>query len=243
MEEIQNLVEYYDELFPITQEQKEFYKRIISKYKTPAKLLSMGCATGCFENYLSQQGCDVTGIESSPEMLRSASLKRRSQLMSVRFFQMKMGEAAKFLTKGFYDVIYSLNSRIIFSSDRDFLDKFFTDCRTILAPEGRVIIQLLNIEAFTGRPMVQLPCFQNVRVKLFTELWFQEDGSQTLVQNIETGNGKMLSVMQDEPVYIPGAMELQEAAKKAGFRKVSLFAGFDETPFTGKEESFIAVFS
>ncbi|MCR5217270.1 bifunctional 2-polyprenyl-6-hydroxyphenol methylase/3-demethylubiquinol 3-O-methyltransferase UbiG [Treponema sp.] len=243
MTQIQNLVEYYDELFSTTQEQKDFYKDLISTFKKPAKLLSLGCATGAFENYLSQQGCDVTGIESSPELLRSANLKRRNQLMSVRFFQMKLAEVNKFLTKSFYDIVYCHNSRLIFCAEKNALSVFYNDCKNVLSPGGAIVLHLVNIKALKGRPMSQLPSHQNVRVKLFTELWVHEDKSQTIVQNIETGNGKMLSVMEDQPVYIPSPEEVESEAKKTGFKKVSFYSDFNKSPFTGNEDYFIAVIS
>lgn len=243
MVQIQNLVEYYDELFLVKEEQKEFYNKIISTYKKPAKILSLGCATGVFENYLSLQGCDVTGIDSSQEFLKSANLKKRNQMLSVRFFQMDFFDVSKFLTKNFYDIVFCHNSRLAFASDKNVLSVFFSDCKKFLSPGGKIIIQLLNINAFPNRPMIQLPCCQNVRVKLFTELWIHENKRQSIVQNIETGNGKMLSVLEDYPVYIPTAKEVEECAKKMGFHKVTFYSDFNKSPFTGKEESFIALIS
>ena len=46
METIQNLVEYYDELFPVTQAQYDFYTGLMEEFQKPVKFLTIGCGTG-----------------------------------------------------------------------------------------------------------------------------------------------------------------------------------------------------
>lgn len=106
---IQNLIEYYDELFPVTGELKSFYNNLISQYESPVKFLRVECGTGMLESQLAREGHDVTGIESCQEILRSANLRRRTQLMAIRFFQMSYLDMTKFLGTGFYDVISCLD--------------------------------------------------------------------------------------------------------------------------------------
>ena len=89
MKSIKNLVEYYDELFPVSSLKKSFYSEFAKTYKTPVHFLSVDCGTGFLESSLAREGHDVTGIENVEELLQSANLRRRSQLMSIRFFQME----------------------------------------------------------------------------------------------------------------------------------------------------------
>ena len=88
MDFIQSVLEYYDELFPVTDAQKEFYEALTGLYASPAKILRIGCGTGLLEHTLARQGNDVTGIEASKQIINSANLRRRNQLMSIRFFLM-----------------------------------------------------------------------------------------------------------------------------------------------------------
>jgi len=99
MESIKNLVEYYDELYPVTLAQQTFYETLIQKYPHPAKLLSIGCGTGVLCHRLARNSVDVTGLETLRELLESANLKYRNQLMSVRYFQMSTLEMTHFLGK------------------------------------------------------------------------------------------------------------------------------------------------
>ena len=101
MESIQNLVEYYDELYPVTPETFSFYDSLIEDYPKPVKFLNVGCGTGVLEYRLSKSTTDVTGLETIKELLESASRKHRNQLMALRFFKMSTIEMVRFLGKGF----------------------------------------------------------------------------------------------------------------------------------------------
>ena len=112
MKFIQNLVEYYDELFKVSEAQKKLYTELCENFSSPVRFLRVFCGSGLFESSLSKQGHDVTGIENCDELLHMANLRRRNQLMSIRFFQMEAEDMTKFLGKNFYNVVSILNSRL-----------------------------------------------------------------------------------------------------------------------------------
>ena len=87
MDFLHNIIEYYDELYPVTEDQKKLYKDL-TKDLVPAKILRIGCATGGFEHWLAKEGHDVTGIETSKEMLETANRRRRMPNTAIRFFQL-----------------------------------------------------------------------------------------------------------------------------------------------------------
>lgn len=241
MEIIQNIIEYYDELNPVSETQKKFYSDLIKQYKEPAKLLRVDCGTGYFEHYLAKEGCDVTGIETSKEILRSANLRRRNQLMSVRFFEMSSLDMIRYLGKGFYNIISCLDNRIVYIHDQTLIRKFFYDCKELLAENGTLVLQLVNFKVFNTVPMVKLPVKESVRAKLFTEVWTKENGEKYLSQNVETGTGKVLPVVEDQHIYPIENEEIEKFAKEAGFKSVEFYADFDKSPFTGKEEQYVVV--
>ena len=150
MNAVQNVIEYYDELYPVTEIQKKFYSSQIDSYTKPVKLLRVGCGTGYLEHLLAREGHDVTGLETSKEMLESANLKRRNQLMSIRFFQMTTLEMTRFLGKGFYNIISCLNDRIIYIHDATLIRKFFFDCKQLLKEDGKLVEKTWKIGGMYG---------------------------------------------------------------------------------------------
>lgn len=243
MKMYQNIVEYYDELFPVTTEQKSFYHDEMKSLSSPAKILRIACGTGSFEHYLAKEGCDVTGIDNMNELLESASRKRRTQLMSLRFFQMTPREMNRFLGKGFYNIISLLDDRIIFINDSVLSRKLFIDCKELLAKNGKFIISLLNYEKYCATPQVDLPVRKSIRSALYSQLCTEHDGTKVLYQKLETGIGKLIPVTENVIVNPLTQSQIDTFAKEAGFKKRTYFADFNRTPFTKDSDTLIAVLS
>lgn len=242
MESIKNVVEYYDELYPISNEQKSFYTELASKYKIPVKFLRVGCGAGLFEHQLAKDGADVTGLEEYPDLIHSANLRRRTQLMSIHYFQMTTLEMTRFLGKGFYNIISILEDRIIFLHDKTLIRKFFFDCKQLLREEGSLVISLNNFSHFNENNST-LPVRESLRAKMVSKISKQADDSWIINQNIETGNGRILPVFKDEKIYPLKPEEIEQFAKEAGFTKVEFYSNFDKAVFANSDEKIVAVVS
>lgn len=242
MEINQNIAEYYDELYPVTEEQKVFYKKRIALFPCPSKLLRIDCGCGTFEHNLAREGSDVTGIETSQELLESANRKRRTQLMAVRYFFMSSLEMTRFLGKGFYNIISILDDRIIFTHDRTLMAKLFYDCRQLISPQGKLILSLPNFDRFAENSKIELPVRKSIRASLTTQI--EERGEKFYMEQILTNsNDKKFVVTQDAPVYLLQTAEIEQFAKEAGFSKVEFFSDFAENAFTTEAASLVAEIS
>ncbi|MBQ0002704.1 MAG: methyltransferase domain-containing protein [Treponema sp.] len=241
METITNLVEYYDELYPVTQEQFDFYNSILETFSKPVRFLNVGCGTGILENRLAKDMTDVTGLETIKELLESAARKRRNQLMAVRFFQMSTIEMVRFLGKGFYNVISCLNDRIIFIHDKVLLRKFFFDCKQLLVENGIIVLQLSNYNLFKKNQPVNLPKKNSIRVSLSSKIEPADDGEYFLTSDIETGNGKKLPVYDRVKVYPVVQSEIADFAKEAGFNSVEFYSDYKKTPASESSESLVVI--
>ena len=240
MEISENIVEYYDELFPVTESQKSFYADEMSLFPKPVKMLRVGCGTGTFEHTLAKDGIDVTGLETFQTLLDSANRKRRTQLMSLRFFQMSTLEMARFLGKGFYHIISMLDGRIILIHDQTLIRKFFFDCKQLLAKVGHLILSLPNFEKFSTVPMATLPDRKSIRTSLFTQVWTRDNGEKTIQFDLENSSGKVVPLIRDEPIYPLTKTEIAVYAKEAGFVHCEFYADFKKTPFSQESDYLYA---
>lgn len=241
MNTVQNVIEYYDELYPVTESQKSFFNSQIDSYTKPVKLLRVGCGTGYLEHLLAREGHDVTGLETSKEMLESANLKRRNQLMSIRFFQMTTLEMTRFLGKGFYNIISCLNDRIIYIHDATLIRKFFFDCKQLLTENGELILHLANYNLYNKDSLVKMPDRESIRAKLFTEIFTKDNGEKLITQEVETGNGKVLPVKEGELVYTITPEEIKSDAEEAGFKEINFYSDFELNPFTPESPELVAI--
>ncbi len=243
MELLENIAEYYDELYPSSDELKKFYEEETKEYVSPIKYLSIGCGVGTFEHYLAKGNADVTGLETVSSLLESANRKRRTQLMALRFFQMSSLEMCRFLGKNFYNIISIPNDRIIFTHDNTLMAKLFYDCKQLLAQGGKLIIRLPNFEKFNMEPVAKLPVRESIRVKLFSRIKTASDGKKTMQQELETGNGKHLSVTEDAPIMPLTKNQIEQYAKEVGFTKFRFYGDLNHGEFTQKSDELIVVIS
>lgn len=228
---IQNVVEYYDELYPVTEAQKKFYQTLKAAYKKPVKFLQIGCGTGGFEHILVKDGSDVTGLEVSKELVAAAGRRRRTQLTAVRFFQLSTRDMARFLGKGFYNIISCLNNRIVMLRDEKLLRNFFFDCKTLLSKNGTLVLQLYNFQRVSPNGITRLPPRESIRVKTNAFITSGSDGRIFLNQSVETGSGRILPVIENEELYPLTKKAIFDFAKDAGFTDFAFYGSFAGEPF------------
>lgn len=243
MELLENIVEYYDELYPASDELKKFYEEETKEYEAPVKYLSIGCGVGTFEHYLAKGNADVTGLETVSSLLESANRKRRTQLMALRFFQMSSLEMCRFLGKNFYNIITIPNGRIIYTHDPTLMAKLFYDCKQLMASGGKLIIHLPNFEKFKAEPIAKLPVRESIRVRLFSKIKTGADGKKTMYQKLETGNGKHLVVTEDAQIMSLNKNQIEQYAREVGFTKFAFYGDLHHGEFTQKSDDLIVVLS
>ena len=226
-------------MYPVTEKQKKFYSSIRESYPAPARFLQIGCGTGALEHALVKSGADVTGIEISKELIEIAALRRRTQLMPIRFFQLSTLDMTRFLGKNFYNVISCLNSRITFVRDKTLVRKFFFDCKALLAERGTLVLHLYNFTRALQSGRTELRTRSSIRVKLLSTLTAGKDGAFFMSQSLETGTGKVLTVMENEALYPLSKDEIASFAEEAGFTDFSFYGSYAMEAFTEQSEDLI----
>ncbi len=239
MENTENIIEYYDELYPVQKEKMTFYKGLINKKQKPVKILNVSCGTGTFEHQLAIAGNDVTGIDISKELLESANRKRRTQLMSLRYFQMSTVEMLRFLGKGFYNIVSCLNNQIIFIHDKILMKKFFFDCKELCSADSILILELYNYKKYKKI----LPERKSIRVKLSTQIEEDKEESVFLNQKLEDSNGNILPIYSKMPIYPIIKEEIREYAEEAGFKYFKFYSDFSGTEFKDSDNCLICLIS
>ena len=217
MESLENIVEYYDELYPVSDGQKSFFGTLLQHYEAPARLLRINCASGAFEHALARDGYDVTGTDASRDFIDTAVRRKRIPNADVRFFQMTPSEIGRFLAKSFYQCLYMLEDALYFIGDKILFRKFFFDCRKLLTPGGSLVLHM------PGFPQVR----ESIRVKLLSVLKKDDDGTLLLSQHLEREGEKFIPVRTDVPVYMPPADETERFAKEAGFDSVDFYTDWE----------------
>lgn len=242
MDNIKKLVEYYDELFPLTDDQKVFLKSLQGNTTTPTRFLHVGCGTGTHAQYLAEIGSDVTGIDQYQDFVESASLRKRTQLQTVRYFYLPPIDMARFLGKGFYDVILSINNQIIFMHDETLIKKMFFDARTLLKSGGKFVLNLTNFSKYNiSDDGVDLPQKESIRSKLKTSAKHSSNGSYVMNQKLVTSSGKKLNILENTEIYPLTVKEISDIAKNSGFSSVKFYENYALSPWQNNSQDVLAV--
>ena len=242
MDNIKKFVEYYDELFPLTDEQKVFLKSLQRNSTGPTRFLHVGCGTGTHAQYLAEIGSDVTGIDQHQDFVESASLRKKTQLQSVRYFYLPPIDMARFLGKGFYEVILSLNNQIIFMHDETLIKKMFYDAHTLLKQGGKFVLNLTNFSKYSiSDDGVDLPLKESIRSKLKTSAKQASNGSYVLSQKLETSSGKYLNIFDNTEIYPLTVTEICHIAKNSGFSSVKFYENYTLAPWQNNSQDVLAV--
>ncbi len=242
MESQWDLVHYFDELYPVSDAIKKFYSEIIKDVPAPAKILSIGSNSGSLEFFLAKQGCDVTGIENFPPLLESANLKKRTQLLSIRFFTIPENELTRFLGKKFYNIVNILGSHLCFRDSKEEAFSLISAMHELVAEGGKVIIKTFNFEQLIPNSSIDLPVRSGERTKLFTTM--KNDGNTTSISmKIQIWDEKVIPILKDRKVCPLTRNDLESFAKKAGFKNVEFYSDFQKKTLTSESMDLVCVLS
>lgn len=118
---------YYDLLYKDKDYQSEIeYVLKLANTHSPnsiLKILDLGCGTGIHANLLSEQGCQVDGVDTSEMMIKQA-IKTFGNNSSINFY---VDNITKFIKNKHYDLVTSLFHVISYqNSNEDLLNSFRT---------------------------------------------------------------------------------------------------------------------
>lgn len=243
MDNFSDYVEYYDELYPISDSLKKYCENLKQKSNFSPRALQIGCNTGTFCFHLARSGWDSTGTETIQPLLDSANTKKRTQLLSIRFFKLSTTEMNKFLGKKFYNAIFCLDGRITLLQNRENLKNFFTDSKTLLADNGQLIISTFNLENFKPNTTVSLADKKTIRVDKTTIINIDQQENAFLTTKLITGSNRISPVFTKQPIFPLTKKDILSFGKDAGFSNINFYRDFDLSPFNEKSDLFIAILS
>lgn len=235
-----NLMEYYDELFPVEQTKIDYLEELIRQADTGAKpgalprILDVGCATGTFDIQLMKRNMDVTGIDNNAAMVQSACRRNPEPRTNARFFRMDMREAASALAHQAWTLVLCLGNTLVHLENRREIDRFLKDMYTLVSPGGALVLQLVNYERVLAERMDRLPTIETRRARFERQYSMRNDGRLDFEVSLYSSTEQL--VFRDRNALFPlKAPELEESLKEAGFVNVSFRDSFSSPDYSGTD--------
>jgi len=136
------------------------------------RALDAGCGTGLHSILLARAGVEVTGIDISAEMVRLAAGNAARADVRIRFLRSSLSDLPRLIrpteaagrtagtagetaggpgTVSPFDAVFCLGNTVAHLRDDASLDEALRNFRSVIRPDGRLIVQMLNYERLLAR--------------------------------------------------------------------------------------------
>jgi SAM-dependent methyltransferase len=238
-----NLLEYYDELFPVDDKKIDFISRELYRYWTNKglpKVLDVGCATGSIDFALIKRNFLVTGIDNNVSMIQSACRRNPEPKTKARFFCMDMLEAAKILAPASFNGVLCLGNTLVHLPGSEEIARFLRGARRLMESDGVLIVQVVNYDKILADGITQLPSIQTLRCTFARTYSLLPDGHIKFNGTVYSSNN--VAVFRDEVELYPlRSKELRSLLDEEGYRDIEFFNDFDGQPFDGSSFGLVVV--
>lgn len=149
------------------------------KIKRGMKVLDVGCGTGNFSIKMAKQGCQVTGIDISKEMLKVAMAKANEKNLNIGFYHMDVYNME--FDDSYFDGIISVTAFEFIKNPSKAMEEMFR----VLKPGGYLVIGTINKDSQWGE-MYLSEDFQKDSVFKYADFKTLEDLKSLKQENLIT---------------------------------------------------------
>ena len=238
-----NLLEYYDELFPVEEKKIDFIDEELNRHWTGSglpKVLDVGCATGSIDFALIKRNILVTGIDNNVSMIQSACRRNPEPKTKARFFCMDMLEAAKILAPASFNGVLCLGNTLVHLHGPEEIAAFLRGARRLMENDVVLILQVVNYDKILADGIAQLPTIETLRCSFVRNYALLPDGHIQFNGTVYSSNN--VAVFRDQVELYPlRSKELRKLLDEEGYRDIEFLSDFDGQPFDGSSFGLIAV--
>lgn len=195
-----------------------FIKMIIRKHKIhPKKILDVACGTGRLAKMLKNEGFEVTGIDSSPEMVKIAKKRGiKCYLMSMENFKLKEK----------FDMIISTYDSVNYLS-RTKLRRFIRNAYFHLSENGVLIFDINSPKKIINKLQKRGTMFFSM--VNFDVVWLSE-GTDSWISKIiiyeRVKDNLYRKYVEIHREYIHDPSFIFDTLKSVGFKRIFVFSDF-----------------
>lgn len=233
----EQIAPYYHHIFKINVDQVVFTKAKIPE--SDCSLLDVGCGIGTLSFELNQYYKNVLGIDMDAEMIRAASKNKQTELKTLEFEQLSMLKLDNSIDKNSIDGIICFGNTLVHLNSLEEIADFLQQSKTVLKPNGKLLLQIVNYDKILTKNIKQLPILEN------DEILFERNYDYRKLKNKIDFN-TCLTVKATQQI-IKNSIELLPLLKKelalllneAGFYNCNYYGNFKQESYTIESPALI----
>lgn len=232
-----SIADYYDYIFPLKPQQVELSLSLLNN-PPESRLLDFGCATGRFASAMAEKAVAVTAFDPDEKMICGAGCK--NELDPVQFYVGDLQSLPPQLPS--FDLITCFGNTLAhLNADELLVD--LKNCHSRLAPNGKMLIQILNYEYILKERVIDLPLIDNETVR-FERSYSYETLPDSISFITRLLLKKKMTVIDNQISLYPHTRnDMQEALVSAGFSDTKFYGDLKLSPETGSQLPLVIIAS
>lgn len=226
----QLLSEYYDDIFPVSDQKLRFFVDLFQAHEVQ-QVLDVACGSGLLARRLASKGYEVTGIDLEEKMIAQAQKRAAAEALSVRFLVGDMREVAK-IGASFDSIVCIGNSLAHLLSEND-IQRTLSGMYEATRPGGISIIQIVNFDRILASGPTELPdIVRKDKGFAFYRTYIPTDNQLVLFRSRFVTTKDSIDHVNEIQLRAIRKNELERMMLAAGFCNLQFFGGFDATPYS-----------
>ena len=223
-----SISKYYSEIFPFNQMQLNFVKNELSSVEG-VKILDLGCATGELAFQLANSGAIVYGIDINEDLINQAiAFKTHANL---HFRKGNMLQISEDFSGKLFDCVICFGNTLVHLQNHNLIENFFHQVFTVLRPNQKFLIQILNYDYIIKEKITELPLIETANIKFNRKYSFEKAKIQFITDLFLKNEERLIS---NKTELLPlRKSDLAMLLVNAGFKNIRFFSNFKSESFTG----------
>lgn len=224
------LAENYSQVFPLDPARAGFVLSLLPPGSN--EILDLGCATGDLDFDLAQRGARVTGIDLNGKMIGIAEERRgilEKNRKNLSFYAGDMLDFQEIAGDRKYGSAVCFGNTLPHLEDQNTVDLLFQRVYDALLPGGFFIVQILNYDKILKEKKGSFTDIETESLVFSRKYDFYPQGKLRFTITL---TDRQAGISQsDSTLLLPLTQEeMKTAGKKAGFKSLNCYSGYDRSP-------------
>lgn len=234
-----SIAKYYQHIFPFNPAQVNFLKQVLPY--NGAKILDVGCAIGDLSFALTHFGFPTWAFDYDAQMVEIAQNSKTEDTMFPVFEQLDMRLIAERYPENYFNTVICFGNTLVhLLTDEDILT-FLNSAYKVLAPEGKLTIQILNYQYILDNQIKSLPLIDNEHIRFERNYEFEKSSELISFNTKLTIKSAGEEIMNSVKLYAIRQNKIQDLLAESGFGNIEFFGNFNGEPL--QENSLPLIFT